>query len=456
MACGVLVTCSCLSSLFEITVGAAVLFNPFDIDSIAAGLYSRLPPKVEVRKCSKKVSIGPVNLTGMKQLEKHSMSSTSLLKGNHFNDTGRRGNEGDRSNMTYELLTRLKSGIPKPVKRFLRLAVTYPTYWMRLQRNFAYDRRRFAKYSSADSILRRKTQLRSWITGDYHKIEKALALRSPRPGFGQAVVGRLLDNLERFLDEHGIDENCVIAINALFEYMKLNKERGVELPMLYARIECLSTAPGYKKFNEGQGGTIRLDREEVLRQSRIDLKNFFESRHSIRQFSDEPVSKELVEEAVRLARTTPSVCNRQSWKVHAFSEPDLLENVVACQMGNQGFGEQLKVALVVTSSTETFFSVGERNQCWIDGGMFSMSILYALHSLGLGTISLNWSVEKAADEELHRVASIPESEVIIMMIGIGLLPESLRVAQSKRRPLEEILIWDRGVESDAEGEKSWS
>ena len=149
--------------------------------------------------------------------------------------------------------------------------------------------------------------------------------------------------------------------------------------------------------------------------------------------------------AVRMARKTPSVCNRQSWKVYAYSDPVLLEKVVECQKGNSGFGDQIKAILVVTSNTETFFSIGERNQCWIDGGMFSMSLVYSLHSLGLGSICLNWSVEKATDENLHQVASIPDSEAVIMMIGIGFLPKTLRVAQSHRKPLEELLIWDRNA-----------
>ena len=94
----------------------------------------------------------------------------------------------------------------------------------------------------------------------------------------------------------------------------------------------------------------------------------------------------------------------------------------------------------MTTDTYRFFSVGERNQCWIDGGLFSMSLVYGLHSLGLGSCCLNWSVEKEADQKLRRITGIPQSEVVIMMIGVGHLPEKLVVARSMRKPLETILV----------------
>ena len=116
------------------------------------------------------------------------------------------------------------------------------------------------------------------------------------------------------------------------------------------------------------------------------------------------------------------------------------KQVLSCQGGNAGFGETVKGVLVVTTDTSRFFSVGERNQCWIDGGLFSMSLVYALHSLGLGSCCLNWSVEKDTDQKLRRITGIPQSEVVIMMIGVGHLPEKLVVARSMRKPLETILV----------------
>ncbi len=48
MTCGVPVACSNISSMPEIAGGAAVLFNPLDVDSIADGIFSILSSEEEM------------------------------------------------------------------------------------------------------------------------------------------------------------------------------------------------------------------------------------------------------------------------------------------------------------------------------------------------------------------------------------------------------------------------
>lgn len=327
------------------------------------------------------------------------------------------------------------------LKRRIRRAFFFPAIWLRLWKNYAYDRRRFQSWSSVVGLIDEQAQLRAWINADYHKIEKALSLRSPRPGFGSAVVARLLDNMEIYQARFGSDVVCGIAINVLRAYCGFNRSVGIDVRRFQLRIEDLASLETCASLQEAGGGTMEMEREALLRRSRIDLSDFFASRFSVRQFEPRPVPRVLLEKAVRMAQKTPSVCNRQSVKVYAFDEPGLREEVLACQKGNAGFGQELQVVFVVTSDTRTFFSVGERNQCWIDGGLFSMSLVYALHSLGLGTICLNWSAELDADRELKRIADIPDWDAIIMLIGVGFLPKRFSVAQSPRKALEEVLVW---------------
>ena len=189
----------------------------------------------------------------------------------------------------------------------------------------------------------------------------------------------------------------------------------------------------------GEGGTVLVERARIHAAARLDLADFFARRHSIRQFSAEPVAAVLVAQAVAMAQKTPSVCNRESGMVHAAFEPGIKERLLALQNGNRGFGDQAGCVLVVTSRLDTFLSVGERYQGWIDGGMFAMSLVYALHSLGLGSCCLNWSVEPEADIALRRVGGIPDDQLVIMLLAVGHLPERLRVAQSPRRPLDDVL-----------------
>lgn len=102
------------------------------------------------------------------------------------------------------------------------------------------------------------------------------------------------------------------------------------------------------------------------------------------------------------------------------------------QPGNRGFGHLASRALVVTVDLQAFSGPGERNQAWVDGGMFAMSLLYALHSLGYGACPLAWSQRSSFDRQARAALGIPPNEVIIMMIAVGTLPERFRVAVSQR------------------------
>lgn len=356
--------------------------------------------------------------------------------------------ENDSLNVTarfQRILKGLTNHIPRPFKRKLRWALSYPAIFMGLVMNFTYDFTRFWRWSSSSGGQLKESQLQAWIIADYHKIEKALALRDPRPGFGTAIVNRLLDNLESYALNHGINRTWHVARNVLFAYQEFHARRGYDIGELDRRILQLSTAKEHSNQSKPDGGVDHLSRGEILAKSKVDLREFFASRHSIRHFSTEPVEFSTIEEAVRMAQKTPTVCNRQSPKVYAYADQADRKKVLSCQMGNSGFGDQAAVVLVVTSDIQTFFSAGERNQCWIDGGLFSMSLIYALHSLGLGSCCLNWSVERKHDIQLRNVTGIPESESIIMLIAVGHLPSNLRVAQSPRKPLSEVLYAKRTV-----------
>jgi nitroreductase len=323
-------------------------------------------------------------------------------------------------------------------KAFLRFLLFYPVYLYRFIANSLYDVRRFWRYSTCSERLDRKEQLQSWIDGDCHKIEKALALPKPRPGFGQPVVWRLIRNLKDYLEKFGEDHSVQRAICGLQSYRQFNERADVRLESLFQSISELGKQSAIRRNHSD--ATQEVSREWIHRQGKMDLEAFFCSRYSIRQFSDLPVSMDLIERAVFLAQKTPTVCNRQAVKVYAYVNEEEKNQVLSCQGGNAGFGHTVKAVLIVTADTSRFFSVGERNQCWIDGGLFSMSLVYALHSLGLGSCCLNWSVEKGTDQKLRRITGIPESEAVIMMIGVGHLPEKLVVARSMRKPLDTILV----------------
>jgi nitroreductase len=328
--------------------------------------------------------------------------------------------------------------LPEPLYKGLRARYRALKSEIAMLRASYCDWRSFRRQSGLFAPHRRSV-LEASIIKNYHRIEKGLALRSPRMGFGQEAIELLLDEVREYVRQFGPSGATAAAIHSLDEYLRFNAAEGSTLPRLAAVVDELRERHAAGGICCDAGGTKAVTREDIHRAGRIDLKGFFASRYSIRQFSGEPVDQSLIAEAVRLAQQSPSVCNRQSARVYVASGKALQARLLALQNGNRGFGDQADKILVVGSDLDCFLSVGERYQAWIDGGMFAMSLIYALHSLGLGTCCLNWSVEPPADKALHQAARLPDGISVIMLIAVGHIPDALRVAQSPRRPIDEVL-----------------
>jgi nitroreductase len=69
-----------------------------------------------------------------------------------------------------------------------------------------------------------------------------------------------------------------------------------------------------------------------------------------------------------------------------------------------------------------------------------MSLVHALHSLGLGTCCLNQCHGSKQDRAIRKLAQVPENEVLLTMLAVGHLPEELDVACSPRKPLADVLV----------------
>jgi iodotyrosine deiodinase len=76
---------------------------------------------------------------------------------------------------------------------------------------------------------------------------------------------------------------------------------------------------------------IPLDFTEVppdeMRERARAFRARMSRRRSVRDFSDRPVPRELIEEAIRTAGTAPSGAHRQPWQFVAVDDPDLKREI---------------------------------------------------------------------------------------------------------------------------------
>lgn len=311
---------------------------------------------------------------------------------------------------------------------------------MQLAQSFAYDFLRFAVSSSGGRWSLSPEQLEALMNIDSHRIEKGLALPATRAGFGKDAVQRLA----RYTEEHrkrSLGPVSERAASALRAYLTYHDDICLSEPWMDV---VRNVAEPQGELDDDQiCGTVEVRLADFLAAIPPNIDRFFLARHSVRHFAEGEVTDVEIDRAVALAIRTPSVCNRQSWRVHDYSGRQDVAKVLAHQNGNRGFGDTIARVLIVTSDLRTFSKPGERFQCWIDGGMFSMSLVYALQSLGVGTCTLNCSNEWRTDVALRKAAGIPTNEAVVMMIGVGRLREVYRVARSPRRHPRDIVVRHR-------------
>lgn len=307
---------------------------------------------------------------------------------------------------------------------------------------FWHDMCRTYRYMHWDS---RSARTRYWPTSSsllfqYHKLEKGLCIPGAKRAFGADPAESTIEILKEWR-QGGFRADDPVYRGAL-ETLRAYRDRLYETPLdgrddIVLSLEReLSQADG-PEVVAGRPNKVELNHDIGLF---AVLEKMSLQRRSVRSFSPQTVALELIERAISIAQLSPSACNRQPCRVHVFSNRNAIDKMLSLQNGNRGFGQTIPTLLVLTAETTGFFDASERNQPYVDGGLFAMSLLYALHAQGVASCCLNWCVSPSEDRVAHYRGSIPDSEIIVMYIAIGYAADDALVPRSPRRAVDSILI----------------
>jgi nitroreductase len=299
-----------------------------------------------------------------------------------------------------------------------------------LEINCFTDYLRFKKYSSSESKNNKNSkELSYWILQDKHRIEKALSLPEPRASFGKAVIGRLTNNLLAYSVISEPDRTYCLGISALDLYKQFHINNDYAIPEFYDE-SVGKLNPNH--FVENLTHDVGVHLKEASKVSFYGFDDFAKSRSSCRNYIvGKNVDEDLIVSSVQCAIKTPSVCNRQHWKLHFFSN-ELKDKILSLQNGNAGFGNTAPHVVLVTSELSAFYTANERNQPFTDGGMFAMSFIYSLESKGIASCPLNWCSSFFADKHFRKLNLIPDSEVVVMAILFGYAKDESVYANSPK------------------------
>jgi iodotyrosine deiodinase len=205
--------------------------------------------------------------------------------------------------------------------------------------------------------------------------------------------------------------------------------------------------------------------EKPLEQMEQATSGFYQrirKRRSVRDFSPQPVPREIVEDALRAAGTAPSGANMQPWHFVAIANPELKNEIrVAAEVEEKEFythraSAQWLKALEPLGTNEhkpfletapwliavflkkfSYDAQGNRLKNYYTTESVGIScgfLLGALHWAGLATLTHTPSPMKFLNQLLHR----PKDERPYMLIVVGYPAEDATVPVIGKQALEEI------------------
>ena len=272
-----------------------------------------------------------------------------------------------------------------------------------------------------------------------HAVEKGLCLENPRLGFGVKKIQELFGYAERYIALQDQDPFCLYMVrDAIQEYLQFHAEKGFSNSDTLSIREKLDWLKSVLPENDERFGGIQILEKTEMCYDEKQVENLFATRHSVREFSREPVDQEEIKKAVALAQQCPSACNRQCARVYFVDREKYTTEMNTNLQGVGGFADDAYGFLLVTGK-KSAYAPGERNQYLVSTSIFAGYLSLTLHAYSIAACVVQRSVSpNAAWERFKQINGIPEDEQIVLMLAIGKYKEQTKVPVSKRFPVESI------------------
>lgn len=205
-------------------------------------------------------------------------------------------------------------------------------------------------------------------------------------------------------------------------------------------------------------GQEMIDRSE-------SFYNWLETRRSVRDFSDKPVPKEVIENIIMSASTAPSGAHKQPWTFCVVSDPAIkkqireaaekeeyesytkrmseewLEDLKPMATDwNKPFLETAPYLIIAFKRPYELDEEGKKHQNYYVNesvGLACGFLLSAIHDAGLVTLTHTPSPMKFLEQILER----PSNERAFLLLPVGYEAEEVFVPNNRRKSLEEVAVF---------------
>lgn len=202
---------------------------------------------------------------------------------------------------------------------------------------------------------------------------------------------------------------------------------------------------------------------EMLKRSK-EFYQWMDKRRTVRDFSDKPIPKEVIENILLAASTAPSGAHKQPWTFCVVTNPDLKKQIRAAAekeeydsyngrmteewlddlapLGTNWEKPFLEIApalIIVFKRAYEFVDGKKKNNYYVTEsvGLATGFLLAAIHNAGLVALTHTPSPMNFLCKLLTR----PENERPFLLIPVGYLENNTQVPDLKRKTLEQIDVF---------------
>ena len=148
----------------------------------------------------------------------------------------------------------------------------------------------------------------------------------------------------------------------------------------------------------------------------MELKEALLKRRSVRKFTAEPVSEELIEELLHAAMSGPSACNKKPWEFYVVSNKEVLKEL---QSASKFTKMTAPLAMIVCGDLSRALPLGMA-EYWIqDCSAATENVLLRATDLGLGAVWCGIHPQKRAVQKVREILGMKDKLVPVNIILIG-------------------------------------
>lgn len=326
---------------------------------------------------------------------------------------------------------------PQRALKALLLQAHGRVYYRAASRKFDREMDAVLAGQRANRKASRDRKARYNLVRNIHMLEKGLTMQPRRRSFAHAYIADAVQQYGSLTAAGGLGAaERAWATDVLEAYFAATAESDApEVTKARQAFDALRSEPSYVA---GPGDSGPHAFPELAPQVSIeDLEQLARTRRSTRWFRPDPVPRDVVDNAVRVAMESPTACNRQPYRF-VIAEGDAVQPIAAIPMGTRGYSEQIPGIIVVVGDLSAFFDERDRHVIYIDSCLASMGLLLALQTQGVATCCINWPDIAEREQQMQRVLGLAPHERVIMLIAYGYADPQGLVPYSAKRELDNV------------------